>query len=253
MANKDLYQFIKSISQGENSQGENSQDENSQSENFQGENLQESVQKNLPDDHLQKFGISLTKECGAFWAHAKSVDLEEHLALDCLDEWTDPSRKSLWNFVIHTSTGREYLWKLVDLSNQSHTGEILQDLARIAGCLWTRMVDSKIKKGDLEILKAQLRKYACNEEPYNRSYVSSVDSLTRWWKTTSDVQDQDLEIENLIILNDIGSNNNEDDINDDNNLDEELNSNEIEEFDENKFGAEFESIVGESEIDDQNL
>ena len=44
-----------------------------------------------------------------------------------LDGWTDPCGKSLWNFVIHTSSGREYLWKLVDLSNQSHTGETLQD------------------------------------------------------------------------------------------------------------------------------
>jgi hypothetical protein len=44
-----------------------------------------------------------------------------------LDGWTDPSGKSLWNFVIHTSDGHEYLWKLLDLSNQSHTGELLRN------------------------------------------------------------------------------------------------------------------------------
>lgn len=48
------------------------------------------------------------------------------------------------------------------------------------------MNGSKIKKGDLEILKAQLRKYACNEEPYNGSYAPSMDSPVRWWKTTGD-------------------------------------------------------------------
>ncbi|CAG8772866.1 19783_t:CDS:2, partial [Dentiscutata erythropus] len=49
----------------------------------------------------------------------------------------------------------------------------------IAGHLWTRMVGSNIKKGDLDILKAQLCKYACNEEPYNRSYVPDINSLIR--------------------------------------------------------------------------
>ncbi|CAG8806261.1 44467_t:CDS:2 [Gigaspora margarita] len=104
-----------------------------------------------------------------------------------LDGWTNPNEKLLWNFVIHTSSGREYLWKLVDLSNQSHSGEVLQDyigiklsqfaqVAGIAGRLWTRIVGSNIKKGDLDILKAQLCKYACNEEPYNGSYVPDINS-----------------------------------------------------------------------------
>ncbi|KAF0541700.1 zinc finger bed domain-containing protein 1-like [Gigaspora margarita] len=44
-----------------------------------------------------------------------------------LDGWTDPNEKLLWNFVIHTSSRREYLWKLVDLSNQSHFRKVLQD------------------------------------------------------------------------------------------------------------------------------
>ncbi|CAG8794214.1 4862_t:CDS:2, partial [Dentiscutata erythropus] len=52
----------------------------------------------------------------------------------------------------------------------------------IAGRLWTKMVGSKFKKADLEILKTQLHKYACNEEPYNGSYMSTIDSPTRWWK-----------------------------------------------------------------------
>ncbi|CAG8834749.1 5761_t:CDS:1, partial [Racocetra persica] len=28
--------------------------------------------------------------------------------------------------------------------------------------------------------------YACNEEPYNGSYVSTIDSPIQWWKTTGD-------------------------------------------------------------------
>ncbi|CAG8636405.1 17973_t:CDS:2 [Racocetra persica] len=38
------------------------------------------------------------------------------------------------------------------------------------------MVGSNIKKSDLDILKAQLYKYAYNEEPYNGSYVPDIDS-----------------------------------------------------------------------------
>ncbi|CAG8833239.1 8120_t:CDS:2, partial [Gigaspora margarita] len=53
-------------------------------------------------------------------------------------------------------------------------------VAGIAGCLWTKMIGSKIKKADLEILKAQLCKYACNEKPYNGSYVSAIDSPTQY-------------------------------------------------------------------------
>ncbi|CAG8763489.1 6933_t:CDS:2, partial [Cetraspora pellucida] len=58
-------------------------------------------------------------------------------------------------------------------------------LAGIAGHLWIKM-KSNTKKGGLEMLKAQLHQYACNEEPYNGSYVSTIDSPVRWWKTTGD-------------------------------------------------------------------
>ncbi|CAG8635523.1 7303_t:CDS:2, partial [Cetraspora pellucida] len=58
-------------------------------------------------------------------------------------------------------------------------------IAGIAGRLWIKM-KSNTKKSGLEMLKAQLRQYACNEEPYNGSYVSTIDSPVRWWKTTRD-------------------------------------------------------------------
>ncbi|CAG8797183.1 7839_t:CDS:1, partial [Cetraspora pellucida] len=51
-------------------------------------------------------------------------------------------------------------------------------IAGIAGRLWIKM-KSNTKKGGLEMLKAQLRQYACNEEPYNGSYVSTIDSPVR--------------------------------------------------------------------------
>ncbi|CAG8838899.1 21059_t:CDS:1, partial [Gigaspora margarita] len=83
-------------SQVENSQAKNSQVENSQAENSQAMNSQESVQKKTsgrPPAGVWNFfnrGPSVKghcsgtcKECGSFWAHAKPVDLEEHLALDC--------------------------------------------------------------------------------------------------------------------------------------------------------------------------
>ncbi|KAF0512009.1 zinc finger bed domain-containing protein 1-like [Gigaspora margarita] len=81
-------------------QDENS--ENSQVENPQTENSQESVQKKSsgrPPAGIWAFfnkGASVKghcsgqcKECGSFWARAKPVDLEEHLALDCLKQNQD--------------------------------------------------------------------------------------------------------------------------------------------------------------------
>ncbi|CAG8744937.1 27681_t:CDS:2, partial [Dentiscutata erythropus] len=59
-------------------------------------NLQESVQKKTSGwplagvwnffnkgSSIKGYCLGTCKECGSFWAHAKSVDLEEHLALDC--------------------------------------------------------------------------------------------------------------------------------------------------------------------------
>ncbi|PKC00941.1 hypothetical protein RhiirA5_427486 [Rhizophagus irregularis] len=37
------------------------------------------------------------------------------------DGWTSPTHRSIWNFVIMTPTREEYLYKLVDLSENSHT------------------------------------------------------------------------------------------------------------------------------------
>ncbi|CAG8788070.1 16427_t:CDS:1, partial [Dentiscutata erythropus] len=65
-------------------------------ENSQAKNLQESVQKKTSGwplagvwnffnkgSSIKGYCLGTCKECGSFWAHAKSVDLEEHLALDC--------------------------------------------------------------------------------------------------------------------------------------------------------------------------
>lgn len=73
-----------------------------QDENPQNEDSQESIQKKSagrPPAGVWSFfnkGISAKghcsgqcKECGAFWARAKPVDLEEHLALDCPNQNKD--------------------------------------------------------------------------------------------------------------------------------------------------------------------
>ncbi|RIB03695.1 hypothetical protein C2G38_2149396 [Gigaspora rosea] len=96
---------------------------------------------------------------------------------------------SIFNERFHALDYDEYLLAYYLHPKYRGTGIKQSQFARvagIAGCLWTKMIGSKIKKADLEILKAQLRKYACNEEPYNGSYVSAIDSPTRWWKTTGD-------------------------------------------------------------------
>lgn len=48
-----------------------------------------------------------------------------YLLYKALDGWTSPSGKSLWNFVIHFSNGRDILWKIGDFSNESHTAKFL--------------------------------------------------------------------------------------------------------------------------------
>ncbi|CAG8653404.1 11584_t:CDS:2 [Ambispora leptoticha] len=103
----------------ENFQNTTSQDENSQSKISK--NL---FKKSLLNNNLQEFGISSQR----FFCHSQAASQEITPGVELsLDEWTDPSRKSLWNFVIHIFAGRKYLWKLVDLFNQSHTGETLQE------------------------------------------------------------------------------------------------------------------------------
>ncbi|GET02621.1 ribonuclease H-like domain-containing protein [Rhizophagus clarus] len=49
------------------------------------------------------------------------------LTLSC-DGWTNSANESIWNFLIHTSNHREYLWCLKKLSNTSHTGEFLAEI-----------------------------------------------------------------------------------------------------------------------------
>ena len=39
-----------------------------------------------------------------------------------MDGWTNPNGSSIWNYVITTSNNYEYLYKLDDLSSNSHTG-----------------------------------------------------------------------------------------------------------------------------------
>ncbi|CAG8772647.1 20033_t:CDS:2 [Cetraspora pellucida] len=119
--------------------------------------------------------------------------------------------------------------------------------AGIAGHLWTRMVESKIKKDliyHLSIVQLDGGKLQDIDLFSEDDEKKDFDDLNKSEDSVdSEVEDQDLEIENLITLNDIGSNNNEEDINDDNNLDEELDSNEIEKFDEDKFVWEMSSGI----------
>ncbi|GET04510.1 ribonuclease H-like domain-containing protein [Rhizophagus clarus] len=41
------------------------------------------------------------------------------------DEWTNMANESIWNFLIHISDHKEYLWCLKNLSEESHTGIFL--------------------------------------------------------------------------------------------------------------------------------
>jgi Protein of unknown function (DUF 659) len=44
-----------------------------------------------------------------------------------LDGWTSGAHKSIWNFVILTPQRKEYLYRLSDLSDNSHTSEFLSE------------------------------------------------------------------------------------------------------------------------------
>ncbi|CAG8546840.1 18202_t:CDS:2, partial [Cetraspora pellucida] len=86
------------------------------------------------------------KECGAFWACAKPIDLEEHLALNCCNQAASQE----------TIPGIESNKKKCKSAGAGIKQSQFARVAKIAGRLWTKMVGSKAKKGDLEILKAQL-------------------------------------------------------------------------------------------------
>ncbi|CAB5208636.1 unnamed protein product [Rhizophagus irregularis] len=44
---------------------------------------------------------------------------------ETLDGWTNPSGKSLWNFIIHLGNGWDILWKIRDFSGENYTAEFL--------------------------------------------------------------------------------------------------------------------------------
>ncbi|CAG8814422.1 26178_t:CDS:2, partial [Gigaspora margarita] len=198
---------------------------------------------------------------------------------------------SIFNERFYTFTMMNICWHIIYILN-------IEVLAGIAGCLWTKMIGSKIKKADLEILKAQLYKYTLGPLsslavklfsvcPHTTKSIVKISSylisnakqefhyygleLTEEEIQTvfqdivlfsedeeeenfgnmdesedlidSNVEYQNLEIENLIALNNIESNNDNENINDNkNNLNKDLNNGEIEEFDEDQFGTEFESM-----------
>ncbi|CAG8703135.1 21928_t:CDS:2, partial [Gigaspora margarita] len=52
------------------------------------------------------------------------LEKEKNLTLDGL---TSPDGKALWNFIIHTSNGNDILWKILDFSDRSHTGQYLAE------------------------------------------------------------------------------------------------------------------------------
>ena len=48
------------------------------------------------------------------------------------DGWTNPNGSSLWNFVLLTPDRKQFIYRILDLSNNSHTGEFLaQELKKI--------------------------------------------------------------------------------------------------------------------------
>ncbi|CAG8645949.1 237_t:CDS:2 [Racocetra fulgida] len=160
-------------SQGENSQGKNFQGDNSQAENSQGKNSQESISKKSagqPPARVWNFfnkGASVKghcsgqcKVCRSFWARTKSVDLEEHLALDCLNQNRD---------VID-------FYAQVVAERQGHSQAVSQKT--IPGTNLNK------KKRILTSNQASLSEFL--KKPYNRSYMLTIDSPSRWWKTTGD-------------------------------------------------------------------
>ena len=42
-----------------------------------------------------------------------------------LDGWTSPGNVSIWNFIIHTPTRKQFLYQLKDLSSENHTADYI--------------------------------------------------------------------------------------------------------------------------------
>ncbi|CAG8505863.1 10257_t:CDS:2 [Racocetra fulgida] len=108
---------------------ENFQDNTSQDENSQSENLQES-------------------ECSAFWARAKPIDLEEHLALNCPNQNKDII--DFYTQIIANRQGRsqaasQEITPGVELSAGIKSSQFAR-VAEIAGVYRLIWLDQKLKK-----------------------------------------------------------------------------------------------------------
>ena len=44
-----------------------------------------------------------------------------------MDGWSSLNHLSIWNFTILTPTNKEYIYQLLDLSSNSHTGEFIAE------------------------------------------------------------------------------------------------------------------------------
>ncbi|PKK57557.1 hypothetical protein RhiirC2_797804 [Rhizophagus irregularis] len=44
-----------------------------------------------------------------------------------IPRWSSPNHLSIWNFTILTPTNKEYIYQLLDLSSNSHTGEFIAE------------------------------------------------------------------------------------------------------------------------------
>ena len=44
-----------------------------------------------------------------------------------LDGWSSPNHLSIWNFTILMPTSKEYIYQLLDLFSNSHTGEFIAE------------------------------------------------------------------------------------------------------------------------------
>jgi len=42
-----------------------------------------------------------------------------------LDGWMSPRNVSIWNFIIHTPTRKQFLYQLKDLSSENHTADYI--------------------------------------------------------------------------------------------------------------------------------
>ena len=87
------------------------------------------------------------------------------ILLLALDGWSNPRNVSIWNFVIYTSSRKQYLYCLKDFSAESHTGEFIAfQIEEVLNKIGTKKFATIVTDGAANVKEA--RRIITTKHPY---------------------------------------------------------------------------------------